>query len=105
MKFLVKEISLTDYRHTRKWIVDIDCGEDFNYRGRTSVNAFFFSGKKNRNYSKTSLYYGEPLEEAIEVRDFDPTGVEQVETIWKFYEIIGYDYKTKKYSKELPVNP
>jgi hypothetical protein len=106
MKSFVTEISLENYRHTRKWIVDIDCGTEFNYRGRVSSNAFFHSPKK-RNYSDTSLYHEKSLEEAVIVSEVlleygieKPIildEIEQVESIWKFYEIIGYDYKKKRY--------
>ena len=105
VKYLVTEISLEDYRHTRKWIVDVDQGSDFNYRGRTSSNAFFH-GTNKRNYSDTSLYYGEHLEDARDKSevmiecgssgiDFD--NLPEVESIFKFYEIIGYDYKKKRF--------
>lgn len=96
MKFVVKEISHETHRCTRKWIVDIDLGESCNYRSRTSLNAFFY-GKHKRNVTKDFLYYGKPLSEAIELENLNPDTVEKVESIWKFYEIIGYDYKKKKF--------
>ena len=106
MRLLVKEVPLDGSRHLRKWSVDIDCGEEFNYRGRTSSNAFFFHGK-NRNRTDTMLYYGQSLDEALAVNEamiengstgYDLDNLEEVESIWKFYEIIGYDYKKKKFT-------
>lgn len=95
MIFLVKEISNVTYRHTRKWLVDIDEGTDFNYRGRMTVNAFFYS-PKHRNMSSNFTYVGKPVEEAIEFGE-NVTDVKAVDSMWDFYKIIGYDYKKKKY--------
>lgn len=96
MKFLIKEISNETFIHIRKWIVDVDGNESCNYRSRTSINCFFY-GKHHRNKTKDFLYHGESLREAIDVRGFDPEGVAEVDSIWEFYKIIGYDYKKKKY--------
>jgi hypothetical protein len=95
MDMLVKEISLDDYRHTRKWIVDIDCGETLNYRGRVSSNSFFY-GKHKRNRTDKFLYHMKGVWEEYD-DDKVPDDIERVDSIWEFYKIIGYDYKKKKF--------
>lgn len=106
MKFIVKEVPLDGSAHKRHWIVDIDAGTNFNYRGRTSFNAFFHGAKK-RNYNGDILYYTTSVEEAREAdrisQEFGATGLDfdsipEVESIFKFYEIVGYDYKKKKFT-------
>lgn len=68
VKLFVKEVPLDGSQHRRKWIVDVDQGTDFNYRGRTSSNAFFF-GRHKRNYNGDVLYHAERLEEAKETSE------------------------------------
>lgn len=105
MKFLMKEIPLDGSAHTRMWLVDIDQGEDMHYQSRVSFNAFMFS-KHKRNQTDKFLYYGQSLEEAEMTSDsmkkfgsigYDFTKIEKVDSIWDFYKIIGYDYKSKKF--------
>lgn len=115
---IVKEVFLKEgCRHGRVFRVPIDGvgsytsaeGYRFDYRGRGSINAFFHSLKK-RNYKKDEvLYHSEREDEHIIGQDIwrethrkhnmphtEITYID-VDSIWDFYTLIGYDYKKKKY--------
>ena len=87
-------------------------GEDGFYRQTTSLSAFFFERQplahsrnfKRRNETKDILWLCEPWSE-FEIRQKIDTkwGIARkisdriFNSIWEFYEFIGYDYKTKKW--------
>jgi len=107
MKLLVREIQRhSPYTHTRLWIVDLDQSSNqtsWNYRARSSANAFFY-GSKKRNYTDDFVYTCSPLSEAVLFDEtIDPDNEQQVSSLWDFYKIIGYNYRLKKISDSTPV--
>lgn len=102
------------FKHNRYIRFDLDDGKDFCYRSRVSYNAFFnnYKGKK-RNRSGKYIYSSKHLEEfQIDLNVWtkmmkehpslpdihSSIPVVNVKNIWEFYKLIGYDYKTKKWS-------
>ena len=110
---VITEIDLEsdNYKHLRYIHVDIDGGKDFCYRGRVSSDAFFNNYKKERNKTKTRLYtrrdkWEWEMSQKTFAKSCKRCGAEMPEveevtvgSIWEFYELIGYDYKTKKYKE------
>lgn len=105
--FIITEVLLNKgCEHGRYFRMPLDPGgKEFSYRGRTAVNAFFF-GLKNRNRKgKEVLYHIQ--EEGESKRSLEitqkhlpdwPTPVYiNVDSIWEFFKIIGFNNKTKKY--------
>jgi hypothetical protein len=67
------------------------------YRTIRSFSAFFHSNKK-RNWTAKRLFSAHRQDEPITF--FDPTlPMIQHESLWDFYNYIGYDKKTKKFSE------
>lgn len=109
---IISEID-TNGRHCACYSVQVGHGK---YRETVSFNAFFYSVKKH-NRSKNRLYTVCSLDEmniqikslnraieAIKKTDDDINHVincfnnrKKLKSIWEFYEIIGYDYRKKKY--------
>lgn len=103
----------------RRFVFDIDDGKGFCYRSRTSSNAFFHSlkqrnwrgGKELNNYDV--LYHSQSLQDfqwhvehfrsaLAQVDKPLPEGYDtliELPNLWEFYKAIGWDYKTKKWSK------
>lgn len=82
------------------------------YRSRTSHNAFFHSTKgrnwfPNSDWSTWEVLYSSKDQREIdfEVKILKDCGVRleinyiECESIWDFYKKIGWDYKTKKWSR------
>lgn len=89
-------------RICRVFFFDLDAGKGFDYHARTSINAFF-NYKKSRNENKDytfSKYLGFEMEWMDKWADFNSALFTHLESLFEFYRIIGYDYKTHKY-KEL----
>ena len=96
MKLFVKEIQLhAPYRHTRRWVVELDNTDGWDYRARTSANAFFYSPKR-RNYTNDFVYTSRPVEEAVLMEKINPDNEQQIASLWDFYNIIGYNHSRKK---------
>lgn len=92
-------------------------GDD--YRSAISYNAFFHYWKKARNFDGRYLYYAKPEWEFFELRRsqfkiFHEMGIElpknelwamfdppmrEHNSIWDFYDHIGYDRKRKRFTK------
>lgn len=68
------------------------------YRSRTSYNSFAH-GSKDRNYSpnKKQAKFLYCCRHEEEIREFYKIPIVDVKNIWDFYNLIGYDYKNKKY--------
>jgi len=97
----MKELKIIPpYTRVRMWVVDIDQDkEPWDARARGSYNSFFH-GSKRRNYTDEFLYSAEPVDEILlELQHIKIEELDQVDSLWDFYKIIGYDYKTKKYHK------
>lgn len=100
---IVTEIDLLDgCKHTRYFRFPLDADKEFCYRSRVSANAFFFGGKK-RNYTKPKHFlYIEKTEEEFEcganMRIIKTPEFIELSSIWEFYKLIGYNYKTKKWN-------
>ena len=86
----IVELEKTECQHIRYFEVNVDEGENFNYRARVSLNAFFNIDFK-RNENDKFLY----VETAKRVDEKAETV--KVNSLWEFYKLIGYNYKTKKY--------
>ena len=88
-----------DDDHRTYYRFDLDDGKNFCYRTRMSFNAFFHS-IKDRNVSNGFLYHTDrkdSIEKIAKIFDDYPVNWIDCKNIWEFYQIIGYDYKTKKY--------
>lgn len=87
-----------------------------DYRSKVSFDAFFF-GVKGRNYAPNgTLYHAkwedeynaehERLRKFLEEQNhpmIDEDQLVDVESLWEFYKLIGYDYKKQKWIKNEPV--
>lgn len=107
MNIIVTEIFLKDgFKHGRVFRFPSDpksgkvdsTGNTFDYRARVSTNCFFFSTNK-RNYKRDEVLYHSAWEEEHKLLRFSTHTIDyiDVDSIWDFYKLIGYDYKTKKY--------
>lgn len=104
---IVREINLATYKHERYFTFDLDDGKDFCYRSRMSSNAFFHGSKEGKprpNRSATHLYVSDHLGEtyaqkrlAEDQAMFGPIPVLTPSNIWEFYQLVGYDYRKKKW--------
>jgi hypothetical protein len=108
---IVTEVFLKEgCRHGRVFRLPIDpIGTTFHYRARGSINSFFHINKK-RNYKKDEVLYHSAGEvehiigqdiwrETHRKHNMPHTEITyiDVDSIWDFYTLIGYDYKKKKY--------
>lgn len=103
---IVTEVFLPSCGHGRCFKIPIDPNYgDFNYRSRTSINAFFF-GTKRRNEKKGKVLYHSQNEESYKIHcdclrnssvPHDIKVPRNLNSIWEFYKIIGYDYKKRKW--------
>lgn len=108
----VIELELGTCKHNRYIRFDLDDGKGFCYRSRVSSGAFFHHFKKPRNRSDKFLYSSQHLDEFQHYLEswarmkekhpdlpdiYSSVPVVDVKNIWEFYELIGYDYKTKKW--------
>lgn len=107
MNLIVTEVNLNPpYEHRRVFRVPIDVkGKLFDYRGRVSINSFFF-GVKKRNYKKDKVLYHSVYEEEHKMMQEEhkmlrfgnhPINYIDVDSIWEFYKMIGYDYKKQEW--------
>lgn len=100
------------HKHLSYVKYDLDDGKPFCYRSRTSHNAFFHNHKTNRNQTDRHLYaakhevehqinldvWAEMMREHPGLEDiYSKVPVVEVQNIWEFYELIGYDHKTKRW--------
>ena len=109
-KYAVKKIGKVNGENDEVYILNAPSpGEDGFYRQITSLSAFFFEHSRNlkrRNETKDILWICEPWAE-FEIRQKIDTkwGIARkisdrvFNSIWEFYEFVGYDYKTKKWNK------
>jgi len=107
MNIIVTEVLLKEgHRHNRVFRFPVDpkggktdtLGNPFDYRARVSTNCFFFSTNK-RNYKRDEVLYHSAWEEDHKLLRFSTHAIDyiDVDSIWDFYTLIGYDYKKKKY--------
>ena len=115
---IVTEVNLKPpFEHRRVFRVPIDAvgsytssdGYRFDYRGRGSINAFFHSLKKRNHKNKEILYHScheeeHFISERVKKESYTKYKIPyqeityiEVDSIWDFYKLIGYDYKKKKY--------
>ncbi len=112
---IVTEVMLQEgCKHGRYFRVPVDAkgcyvsaaGHPFDYRGRGSINSFFF-GTNRRNYKKKERLYhacdeSEHLASLKITQEFLPDTPNpvyiDVDSVWDFYKLIGYDYKKRKWS-------
>lgn len=79
---------------------------DLDYRSVASYNSFA-NGIKKRNYGidrrnpKFLWTCGDEHERQSSKLLFPEIPIVDVENIWEFYELIGFDYKTNKWIKEI----
>lgn len=98
----VTEIDLKNrYKPIRYIRFPLDDGKHpMCYRSRTSYSSFA-CGLKQRNYSPNKkhakLFYYCQIE--AETSSFYEIPIIDVNNIWDFYKLIGYNYKTKKYNQ------
>lgn len=113
MNLVAYEIQLSGCKHTRYIQFDLDDGKPLCYRSRMSHNAFFHGFKTQRNRNSRYLYTYKHLEEHRwtmeswkrtmsqhpEIKDiYGSVPVVTVKNLWEFYELIGWDYRKKKWS-------
>ena len=107
MNIIVTEVFLKDgCKHGRVFRLPIDpTGRPFNYRVRVSTNSFFFSTNK-RNYKKDELLYHSEAEDEHKIclnitqkslPNWPTPNYIDIDSIWEFYKLVGYDYKKKKW--------
>jgi len=101
---------------SRRFKFDLDDSKKFCYRSRVSANSFFHGpnqynwkgGKTMQTYE--SLYHMQHLKEfewhVEQIKKINEgtipdeyTNIIELPNLWEFYKAIGWDYKTKKWSK------
>ena len=102
----VTEIDLETYEHRRYFSFPLDPNPrgGMDYRSRTSVNAFAW-GMHHRNYRPnkaraTHLYLvrrESEIFDPVELAHMQAKGL-SLDSIWSFYQAVGYDYKRKSWS-------
>lgn len=97
---IVTELDLTDgCKHLQYIRYPLDDGKTpICYRSRVSHNAFFNS-VKGRNRNGTSRLFTCRHEDEPSFHEDGAAEKVEVENIWSFYKLIGYDYKTKKFQE------
>ena len=118
-KFAVVVTNLTTFKHEHLHILNLpSVGEDGFYRQTGSFNAFFYS-TKNRNKNDGRQYYAKHWDEfesecqrmekwlakdGITKLKFDDRKLPTTEhqSIWEFYEAIGFDQKSKRWQVKCP---
>lgn len=102
-KYLVTETFFDDRPQNFYYVLLPDGREDGFYRDTMTFNAFFMSlrnPKANvtevRQFTVDDTTGIEIKKKYMEGVDFD--NLQTFESMWKFYEFIGYDYKARKYS-------
>lgn len=103
----VFEIPIKNGSSRRMWRFD----HKFHYQEAVSFNAFFFGSKRNHKGDEL-FYYAQHLTDyeihrnvwaktaekhGLENYYPDSSTIQVVEDLWRFYKIIGFDYKTKKW--------
>lgn len=111
IQYVVTELCRETCEHVKYLKFDLDDGKPFCYRSRTSSNAFFH-GAKEYNKSQKFLYIGKHEREHQIMIDvwkksmakhpelpdtYSSVPVVHIKNLWEFYNLIGYDYKRKKY--------
>jgi len=111
MNFIVTEIFLKkDCEHGRYFKFSV--GRENYYKTATALNAFFNNPHTHRNYKKKEILYHSQLFEEFEMsnniteKSYKKLGIElrpkkliELNSIWEFFEVIGFDNKTKKWVK------
>lgn len=101
LMIVASEIDLKDgCKHLRYIRFPLDDGKyPICYRSRVSYNSFAH-GMKGRNYcpnqKNAKLLYHCDHEEMKTWMDPN-VAIIDVQNLWEFYKLIGYNYKTKKY--------
>jgi len=93
-------------KHLRYYQFPIDGSKSFDYNARRSYNAFFsYKATRSRNGNILYVLHNESigqLERAIEHgvsdKDLFPDAITtRLASLYEFYWMIDYDYKTKKF--------
>ena len=95
-KFRVTEIELPSCEHLRYiWFTLPSCVDKGGYVAVTSYNSYFCGYKRRRNHGPGRMYVAR---EEWEIDYYFPdVPIVEVDTIWDFYKLIGFDYKRNKY--------
>lgn len=97
MKRIIIELYTKTCEPNRYFEVDIDGGKLFDYRARVSFGAFYDLVRHPERSCNEKLFYVErPL---LKSEKDESVEVITVGSLWEFYKLIGYNYKTKKYEK------
>jgi hypothetical protein len=106
MLVFVAEVSIETSDHLRHFWIDLDQGERLHYRSRVSFEAFrSYKVERCKNKEK-GLWYIEldhtrccynPKYPDIYRYDCE---IIELNSVWEFYDVIGYNYKTKKYNND-----
>lgn len=99
ISIIATEIDLKTYAHVRYIQFDLDDGKGMCYRSRVSYNAFRTNAKR-RYYNGDVMYFCEHDTSPVLRAEMQliPAPVVQLANLWEFYKLIGYNYKTKKYT-------
>lgn len=101
MLHYIMELDLQTHKPVRFFQIDLPAPLYEGYKQVVSWNAFFHgTRRKNRNdkFLYTSYSYEEwPYYEGVFYDSQRKIPIIEVDNVWEFYKMIGYDYKTKKY--------
>lgn len=116
IKYVTELDGARDYQPNLVFKFDLDDGKIFCYRSRVSYNSFAFGGRnnnkpRNRNnkFGKKLIYHCRDendykLTQQSFIRTFEMYGgvyeeppMVELKNLWQFYNVIGYDYKSKKF--------
>jgi hypothetical protein len=101
-KHLVIETFFAEVRQNFYYLMLPDVREDGFYRAVSSYNAFF-NGMRNPKANVTEVrQFTSDHEIGIQVRkqflkNVDWDNLRTFQSIWEFYDFIGYDHKARKY--------
>ena len=112
MNLIITALDTKNYNHKEYYKIPIDPNGSFDYRHRTSLNAFFHSVKGRNRSPQGILYYSqyecdrlstiENLKKSMErynipVEEIPELCIEVIDIpdVWTFYKMVGYDYKKR----------
>lgn len=83
--------------HLRYFEFPLDGGKTFDYNARRSYNAFFNHNFTRNQNGSIMFCQNQRWESEIDYKDFPNLLVTRLNSLYEFYRVIGYDYKTHQY--------
>lgn len=93
-KFLIIETIFAD-EQKKYYTFELPVGS--SYRQVTSFNAFFYSRSHPRNWTNKRLFIARSPDELLSHEKLAATSATKLTDIYEFFNMIGYDYKSKTY--------